>query len=102
MRENVVDLAYRNDVAPVFRSEIENGFGRRGHRIIAPVMSSDVARLRAAKRTGNDPCYVKRDQKLAGDLANLVKPLQSKFLLVCRDLKDAVGRRVANRHSRAT
>ena len=100
MRENVTDLAYGDDIAAVLCSKIENGLVGRGHRIVATVVSPEIVGSRSTEWPGNHPADLERFQKLAGDLANRIKPPQPKFLLVCRDLEHAVGRGVANRLSR--
>src|SRR4051794_18102840 len=96
MCKDIADLADGNDIATRSCRKIEDGLARRRHRVVPAIMRPGISGLRSPERPRDDPSDIEGLQKLTGDLADRIKPIQPEFILVCRDLKDAIGRCVTD------
>ena len=99
--KDVGDLPHRNDLTTIFSYTIQKGRSRRWSRVVTPISSAD--KLTAAV-AGEGPCNHPTDipgiDQLAGHLADIVKPLETKIFFVSSNLKNAVCRSVNNRLAR--
>src|SRR5436305_9896425 len=98
MGEDVGDLADGRHVASVRGGAIEQGRGWRGDRIVAAVCGAPVVgRRRAHKWPGDDAPNEQRIDQLARNLAYLIEPIETEYLLVRRNLEHAISRCVTDR-----
>ncbi len=102
MGEDIADLADRVHRAAGMREPVKNRRLRRQNRVVAPVAGSNKGLWALPDEgAGDDPADIVVVDETANDLAELQQALQPEGVLVCGDLKDAVGRGVADRFARA-
>ena len=95
---DVGDLADADDDAAGLLELVEQRWGMRGCRQVAPITGTHiVVRCVADERPRYDPTHFVFVYELSCDIAKLVQPFEAKRLLVTRDLKHAIGRRVYDR-----
>ena len=96
--ENVADLADRDDRAARPSRPLQKiAVGRRHGEILAIGRADEIFRRFADEWARDHPPDLQRIAETPPDAAELVEPLEPKSLFVRGDLKDRVGRGVADR-----
>src|SRR5947209_1100755 len=100
MAEEVADLAHRDDGPPGILRISEERRSAGLDAVIPPIRRAHKIILgRPQERTGDDPAHAQRVDQFPCRYAHLIQALESEALLVCGNLEDAVGRRVADGQS---
>ena len=98
MGEDVADLADADHPPPGRDQPVEQRRLRRRHGVVAAVGgAAEIAARLADEGPRDHPADVERIDEPAGDLADLVEPLEAEGALMRGDLEDRVGRGVADR-----
>ena len=101
MREDIARFADRDDRPMFFRGPVEERALRRLDRVVATVVGApERGTVGADEGTRDDAPNPQRIAKASHDEAKGVEPIEPEGVLVRRDLKHAVGRRVADRATR--
>src|ERR1700722_1997206 len=97
MSKNIADLADRDDVPARLCGALENIVGRRRNReILAPRRADKIASAAADEGTRDDPADVERIAEDTRDAAEIIEPLEAEGLFMRGDLKNRIGRGVAD------
>src|SRR5829696_1267108 len=100
MRKNIPDFSNGHDIATSIARAIENCGRRVRDGIVAPVAGAHkIFARRAHERARDNAADLKWVNEPARDGTYLIEALQAEALLVRRDLKDTICRRVADRFS---
>ena len=90
--EDVLNLAYTDDIFPMLDQRIQHGIGKRFHRVVLAVFGALVCAARSFKRAGDhaaDEIMIVVEQ-FARNLADAVEFRQRDHAFVRRDLEHAV------------
>jgi hypothetical protein len=102
MGEDVADLADRDDRAARARCPLQEvAVRRRNREILAMRGANEVLGASADEWPRYDPPYLQRIAETARDPAEIIEPFEPESFLVRGDLKDRVGRGVADRLERS-